>query len=287
MKKELFPNYNDVLDNIHIQYLENTQRTKELHTHPFFQIFFLIKGKLTHHINNMSADMSIGEMAIIPPNIPHCISLENNPTFYSFSFTLASFGKISSYNENVIAFLNSLQDTKNDITPKTTVSEEDILYVKSLFERIYEENNQRKLGFEESIIAYSILLITQFIRRYNTSNPEMIHSGSFTSEQMVLNCIGYIENHFTEDLTLSTMAHMCALSESTFCSCFKKITGQTFHAYLNQCRINLAIELIRKKHKIIAVSSFCGYNDFVTFSRNFKKIVGTTPREYQKTKLGL
>ncbi len=282
--KPMFPDYNDVADDIYIQYVENSHRTDKPHMHPFFQVFFLIKGKLTHHINDLSADMAIGEMAIIPPNVLHYITLENNPTFYSLSFNLSTFGEMNSINEQVITFLKSLQDIKKPILPKTSIADDDILYVQNLFERIYKESNQKETGFKEAIIVYGILLITQFIRRYHITNPTPLQHESFTSEQMVLNCIKYIDSHFTENLNLDKMSHMSALSESTFCSCFKKITGLTFHTYLNQCRIKYATTLIKNRYKIVAVSTFCGYNDFVTFSRNFKKIVGTTPREYQKIK---
>lgn len=282
--KPLFPDYNDVADDIYIQYVENSHRTEKPHIHPFFQVVFLIKGKLTHRINDLSADMSIGEMAIIPPNVPHYITLENNPVYYSFSFNLSAFGEINALNEHVIIFLKSLQDIKKPILPKTSIADDDILYVQNLFERIYKESNQKGTGFKEAIIVYGILLITQFIRNYHITNPTITQNGSYTNEQMVLNCIKYIDNHFTENLNLDKMSHMAALSESTFCSCFKKITGLTFHTYLNQCRIKYATTLIKNGYKIVAVSTFCGYNDFVTFSRNFKKFVGTTPREYQKIK---
>lgn len=282
--KTLFPDYNDVANDIYIQYIENSQRTEKPHIHHFFQVFFLIKGKLTHHINGLSADMAIGEMAIIPPNVLHCISLEDDPLLYSFSFNLSTFGEINFLNEQVVTFLKSLQDIKKPLLPKTSIADDDILYVQSLFERIYRESNKKEAGFKEAIIVCAILLITQFIRRYNITNPNFSRNGSYTNEQMVLTCIKYIDNHFAENLNLDKMSHMSALSQSTFCCCFKKITGTTFHTYLNQCRINHAINLIKKGYKITAISSFCGYDDFVTFSRNFKKFVGTTPREYQKIK---
>ena len=38
--KPLFPDYNDVANDIYIQYIENSQRTEKPHIHPFFQIFF-------------------------------------------------------------------------------------------------------------------------------------------------------------------------------------------------------------------------------------------------------
>ena len=105
---KVFPNYDDVDDEFYIQYIENSQRTEKAHTHPFFQVFFLIKGKLTHHINDMSANMSIGEMAIIPPNVLHRVSLENDPVLYSLSFNLSAFGEINAWNRQTVTFLRSL-----------------------------------------------------------------------------------------------------------------------------------------------------------------------------------
>ena len=282
-KKYIFPNYEDVADSVHIHYVDTAQRTSEPHSHPFFQMFFLVKGKLTHHINNTSADMAIGEMAIIPPNVVHFISLEDNPTYYSLSFNLSSFGNINTFNEKVISFLKSFEDKNKTIFPKTQISEDDILHIQSLFERIHLEYQKKEIGYNEAIISYIILLITQFIRTYGIINTDIYNNTSYTSEQMVLNCIEYIDNHFTDNLTIEKVAQISALSKSTFCNCFKKITGMTFHNYLNECRIKHAIKLIKNNYKIVAVSSFCGYNDFSTFSRNFKNIVGITPRDYQKT----
>lgn len=282
ISKYKFPNYSDVADDIYIHYIENAQRTEEPHSHPFFQVFFLLNGKLTHHINGVSAHMSIGEMAIIPPNVVHNITLASNPTYYSLSFTLSTFGEINSMNEQAVTFLKSLEDVGTIVLPKTTIADEDILHVQSIFERIHREATLKETGFKESVRAYVILLITQFIRRYYITNPDISQNMSYTNEQMVLNCIKYIDKHFTEPLNLTPLCHMAAVSESTFCNCFKKLTGYTFQTYLNRLRIKYATELIKKDHKITAVSSFCGYNDFSTFSRNFKKFVGISPREYCK-----
>ena len=285
IEKYKFPNYSDVLDDVYIQYVENAQRTEEPHSHPFFQVVFLLNGKLTHHIHGVSAEMSMGEMAIIPPNVMHNVTLSSNPTYYSLSFTLSTFGEINSMNEQAIMFLKSLEDVDMIVLPKTTIADEDILHVQSIFERIHKESKLKETGFRESIRSYCILLITQFIRRYYITNPDVVQNSSYTNEQMVLNCINYIDKHFTEPLSLSSISHMAAVSESTLCNCFKKLTGYTFHTYINRLRIQYATSLIKKGHKITAVSTFCGYNYFSTFSRNFKKIIGISPMEYHKQDL--
>ena len=42
-------------------------------------------------------------------------------------------------------------------------------------------------------------------------------------------------------------------------------------------------ELIKKGYKITAIYGLCGYNDFSTFYRNFKKIMGVSPDIYKKS----
>ena len=39
--------------------------------------------------------------------------------------------------------------------------------------------------------------------------------------------------------------------------------------------------LIKKGYKITAIYGLCGYDDFTTFYRNFKKIIGVSPKEYK------
>ena len=149
----IFPNYNDVDNDFFIQYIENSQRTEEPHTHPFFQVFFLIKGKLTHHINDLSANMSIGEIAIIPPNVLHQVYLEDDPVLYSLSFNLSNLGEINGLNKQVITFLKSLQDVKKTIFPKTFIADDEILHIQNIFERIYRESHQK----EEDLISFQHL----------------------------------------------------------------------------------------------------------------------------------
>lgn len=55
-----------------------------------------------------------------------------------------------------------------------------------------------------------------------------------------------------------------------------------FNNYLNICRVKKATEYIKDGYKITAIYGLCGYTDFSTFYRNFKKIMGVTPMEFKK-----
>ena len=98
----------------------------------------------------------------------------------------------------------------------------------------------------------------------------------------------YIKNHFDEDITLGEIVRRSAMSKTNFCTIFNSIAGMPFKEYLNRYRIERAAELIASGEKISVAGNCCGYNDFSTFYRNFKKYMKISPSEFaNKNKNGL
>lgn len=93
----------------------------------------------------------------------------------------------------------------------------------------------------------------------------------------------YIQLHFSEPLSLETVAAEVKLTPVYFSSIFKKVTGQNFHDYLTQVRINEAKNLLKEPGKsIIEISIAVGYTDNKYFRKLFKKYTGIKPSDYRK-----
>lgn len=95
----------------------------------------------------------------------------------------------------------------------------------------------------------------------------------------------YIEEHFTEDLSLEQLAQLVNLSPFYLSKCFKEEFGISYVDYMTQCRIHRAKEYIRQgglSFKEIAYS--VGYHDPNYFSRVFKKVCGLSPSQYRGRK---
>lgn len=277
MHKAIFPSINDLKDDFFIQYVNNEQRTEKEHTHQFFQIFFLVQGKLVHNINGTCAEMSIGEMTIIPPGVNHSVSLTDMPIYYSLSFSLSSLGEINKFNQSSIEFLTTISKPSTTLYPKTIIEGEDVLPIKNIFEQIYKELKTREIGFKESVCSYLNLLLIKFVRKYFSTKGFESRTYDYSSEQMVLKTLSFIDEHFCDNLKLTDIAKLSAVSVSNFCSSFKKFTKKTFNVYLNEKRISYANTLIKKGYKLSTVADMCGFNDYATFVRNYKKITGLIP----------
>lgn len=272
--------YNNSEENFHIQKVENAYEAKKPHTHDYFQIYYIANGSLDHFIENSFSKLRQGDMFIIPPGVVHYIAPEANTVFYSFSFMPNFLGETNQTGKLTSLFLRNLL-TDKDILPKVSIGSEDIFYIESVMERMLNEFNCKDFGFSEVIHSYAVLLVTVLARNYFKKNtlPEYFDN----SKQFVLHCIEYIENNFTERITLDEISKLSAMSKNSFCKLFYKLTGHSFNSYLNICRIKKATEYIKDGYKITAIYGLCGYTDFSTFYRNFKKIMGISPKEFKNS----
>jgi len=107
--------------------------------------------------------------------------------------------------------------------------------------------------------------------------PDRLEGGN----RFVMHCVQYVESNFSEPISLEEICRRSAMSRTDFCARFRALTGQTFNGYLNACRIKKAAEWLREGRSVSVVSDLCGYRTFSTFYRNFKKIMGVSPREYR------
>lgn len=281
IKNFLLSYYKNSDENFHIQKLIKVTEAQKPHTHGYFQIYFISRGTLEHHIDEYSAQLKQGDMFIIPPGTAHYITMSPGTVFYSFSFTEDLFPEQNANCRLAKSFLRSLQNGENkNIKPKISISSDEIFYIESIMSHILKEFNEKPIGYADTIQSYAQLLVTMLAREYFTRSKSITEHFE-NNRQFVLHCIEYIESNYADKITLDLIAKKSAMSKSSFCSLFVKITGHSFNEYLNICRIKAAAAYIKKGYKITALYGLCGYNDFSTFSRNFNKIMGMSPRDYR------
>lgn len=102
------------------------------------------------------------------------------------------------------------------------------------------------------------------------------------SENIMKKATEYINEHYTENITLSDVSNYVALSPGYFSSMFKQHTNEKFIDYLSKLRINKAMDLLVNSNiKITAIANLVGYKDAQYFHRVFKLYSGTTPSKYR------
>lgn len=102
-------------------------------------------------------------------------------------------------------------------------------------------------------------------------------------DTVIAQAISYLEQHFTENLTVEELAAVVNLSPFYFSRLFHRFTNMSPHAYQVHLRVTLARQLLASTGQgVERIGESCGFNSPQHFIRCFKQHVGCTPREYRQ-----
>ena len=92
----------------------------------------------------------------------------------------------------------------------------------------------------------------------------------------------YIRHNYQKDLTQDFIASLFYLNRSYLSTLFRQKTGMKFIDYLNEIRLEKAMEmLLGTNRRMYQVSKAVGYDNPKYFFRVFKKKTGMTPEQYR------
>ena len=92
-----------------------------------------------------------------------------------------------------------------------------------------------------------------------------------------------IDARYSEPLDVAALARSAHASQAHFSRGFKRAFGETPHQYLLTRRMERAKHLLRETSmSVTEVSLEVGFQSLGSFSASFKRIVGTTPRDFRR-----
>lgn len=95
----------------------------------------------------------------------------------------------------------------------------------------------------------------------------------------------YIDNNYYLELSRETVAKKFFYNPNYFSRFFKLHVGVNFSDYLQNIRLNKAIDLLKSDKKISDISRAVGYRDYRYFAKKFKQNTGYTPSSYKQVLL--
>lgn len=92
----------------------------------------------------------------------------------------------------------------------------------------------------------------------------------------------FVEQNYSEAITLATVAQHAGMSRDYFCRTFKKALGIGFSEFLNRTRIEDAKTRLRDaSQRVTEIYDQVGFKSLTHFNRTFKRIVGVNPTTYR------
>jgi AraC-like DNA-binding protein len=152
-----------------------------------------------------------------------------------------------------------------------------------------KELQQKIIQLPKQEPAEKIVFLLHILHRLSTESARPLASRYFfpvkgeKNENRINKVFEYIHKHVKDELTLEHAASLIHLSASAFCKFFRRATGKTFSAYVNEIRIGNAATLLIESDKTIGqVASEAGFESLTYFNRVFFRTKKVSPREFRK-----
>jgi AraC-like DNA-binding protein/ligand-binding sensor protein len=127
-----------------------------------------------------------------------------------------------------------------------------------------------------------IKLLTIFAQHLAIVSNQILMRQENAEPPVITKAKKFIEEHQTEDLSLSQVAKAVNTSSFYFCKMFRKVTGINFTDYLSRLRIERAKNLLLNPNLRISEIAFeVGFQSLTHFNRVFKRILGQSPTAYR------
>lgn len=254
-----------------------------LHWHEEAEINLVRKGCASYQIDQSTCRGEVGDIFFIAPNTLHAVHPISDCAMESdtliFHFQMLGYG---SPDQCTLSFLRPL--FCGTVTPPAKISPSHPSYplflacLEKLFACVKQRQPYFELELKEHLFHFLLLL-------YRTGDiiPAKHTPAVVTNTDKIKQSLQYIQDHYTEAITIDQLAQLCHFSKPYFMNFFKCAVGMSCMNYIIQLRLRTALEYLKITDLGIAdIALECGFNNLSNFNRLFKERFACSPREYRR-----
>lgn len=255
-----------------------TYRTGVQHFHNYFEIGYCHYGSGVVFLGEEFQEYRNGTISLIPSNFPHGVhSAEGSTCFWEFLY-IDIVGFIDKcYEKDAYGKAQILQ---NILNVPLLVETEDYPRLSNLVKSILDENREQQALNREAVCGYLYVLIQELIRL--NENISLEKKNDSLHVEKIRQALVYVETHYSKEIKIKELAEVCNISEPYFRKLFVSCMNISPLEYVNTIRIQKACEFLQKEDiPMNALAWKVGFSSVSTFERNFKKIVGDSPKQWK------
>ena len=244
----------------------------EFDSHGYFEVAIQVDGCCLLQLEDRCYPLRPGQLAIVPRNTVHRLGFleaEDSPASMLWMNVTGDMIRsgYTTYEKD-----NSQKEWGYDL----------ILPGSFIINEVLGEAKERPITAERlDAIGNYLSFFLMLIERKFAFVDEATEIG--WNEQVANEIKHYISNHLKSSLRLQELADVVSISACHLSKIFKQATNQTITNYIQQCKVEKAIELLLSSTLSIAqIAAQLGFYDQYHFSKTFKAYTGFAPTVYRK-----
>lgn len=241
------------------------------HWHNEWELLRVKKGELLITLNDKQTLIKEGEIVLIPGETLH--GGEPDECVYEcLVFNLFGLlGKVEALKTLMLPFYN------NEIMPEQFFTEKN-KPVADVVDVFSDGKNSPTVTLDTLSTVSNLFSWIINEKRYHKS----LNNGWYSFK--IKPVVEFVEQHFSEQITLDTLADIAGMNARYFCKVFYAATKTTPMNYVNQYRIEHAAFLLESSSRSVTQIGFdCGFCDSSYFTKVFKKFKGVTPKNFRNS----
>lgn len=249
-----------------------------LHHHDFYEIYFFLSGNVSYNIESRSFRLTPGDVLLISPNELHQPIFAPENQNYERIVLWINKGFLERFDlpgQEVSRCFDTEHPLHTNLIRLDGVSRELVGY---LLQQLLNEQSAEEFATE----LYSMACLAQILVMLNRLAERAGERAEpkANTDSVVYRVLGYINEHYNEDLSLDFLANKFFISKYHLSREFNRLVGTSVYRYIIQKRLVMAKQMMSAGTPSSTVYQHCGFGDYSNFYRAFKAEYQISPKEF-------
>ena len=248
-----------------------------LHHHDFYEVYFFLSGNVQYNIESRSYLLTPGDVLLISPMELHQPMFGAEHREYERIVLWIDKQFLEGFDlqgRNLTAcFDTTVPGHTNLLRPEGVARQ----YLTFLLENLMVEVASEDPYSEMAALSLLAQVLVALNRLAKQSLGEENKSGP---DATVYSVLGYINEHYSENLTLDDLANTFFISKYHLSREFQRLVGTSVHRYIVQKRLVMAKQMLSEGKASSEIYQQCGFGDYSNFYRAFKAEYQISPKDY-------
>ncbi len=229
------------------------------HTHDnVFHLDHFLDGQGTYMIDNRLNAIEKGVFYFVPPHVPHQLNVAETSNLAHLSIKFIYPGLDARFLPYFFA-------------PEPEVARRVQATLRAAANLLFDD--------ERKLLIATLMLMQALVDLHRAAQE----TGETTGEHIrIVAAKHFMEEHFTQHITLDDIAQAAGVGGPHLCRVFKKETSQTPFEFLRKIRLDCAkYWLSQTDEKLADIAVYTGFGSSQEMNRAFRKLEGMSPRPFR------
>lgn len=273
----------DVRQNMHtttfeiFRYKDSYLKEVALHHHDFYEVYFFLSGNVQYIIENRSYLLTPGDVLLISPMELHQPMFGSEQREYERIVLWIDKQFLEGFSlpgQSFNACFNTNTPNHSNLLRPEGANRQFLIF---LLEQLISESSSADPYQEICALSYLAQVMVLLNRLSLQQRRENVVP---TPDSTVYSILGYINEHYNENLSLDDLANKFFISKYHLSREFQRLVGTSVHRYIVQKRLVMAKQMLSSGKPSSEVYQNCGFGDYSNFYRAFKAEYQISPKDY-------